>query len=102
MIGIKDFKMPKGCGDCACYDVEWARCSFVNKSAENIDKRLAECPLVAEVVPVKRGIWHWDSDEGHYYCSECKKYVYEIGEVLSGYYKSCPWCGAKMDGKENE
>lgn len=54
MIGIKDFKMPKGCGDCACYDVEWSSCVFVNKSADDFDKRLEVCPLAEDVEPVVR------------------------------------------------
>lgn len=100
MIGIKDFKMPKGCGDCACYDVEWARCAFVNKSAEDFDQRLAECPLVADVEPIKRGHWIGKPIAGYatVRCSNCK----EAFNENNGKWLYCPCCGAKMDGEENE
>ena len=99
--------MPKGCGDCACYDVEWARCAFVNKSADDFDKRLEECPLVEDVAPIKHALWRselvkkedWKGNMQSYYqpisCSLCHAAHYEES-------RCCPHCGAKMDGKEEE
>lgn len=46
----------------------------------------------------KKGTWIWD-DEG-YHCSECFLHAYGCtGEVLSGQWKYCPHCGAKMEGE---
>lgn len=46
----------------------------------------------------KHGKWIWD-DEG-FHCSECWFHAYgNTGEVISGEYKSCPNCGARMDGE---
>ncbi len=105
MVGIKDFKMPKGCGDCACYDVEWARCVFVNKSAEDFDKRLAECPLVADVAPVIHAFWTSQNEmiDNVYFeqciCANCRHdngENWEIGSQIP----YCSNCGAKMDFDE--
>lgn len=68
MIGIKDFTMPKNCGECRCYDVEWARCSFLDKDTEGFDKRPTDCPLVEDVKTVVR-------------CKDCKWVS-----------RDCEWC----------
>ena len=50
----------------------------------------------------KKGFWEWGEDED-YRCSVCQKYVYGcLGEVLSGHYKYCPYCGAAMEGEEDD
>lgn len=47
----------------------------------------------------RTGRWIWD-DEG-FHCSECWHHTYgNTGEVLSGIYKFCPNCGARMEVKE--
>lgn len=86
MIGIKDFTMPKNCGECRCYDVEWARCSFLDKDTEGFDKRPTDCPLVEDVAPVKHGEWKWVR------CPKCGV-KYKCVEAC-GY---CPMCGARME-----
>ena len=51
----------------------------------------------------KKGFWEW-VDDMDYRCSVCQNYVYGcLGEVLSGHYKFCPYCGCAMEGeKTNE
>lgn len=50
----------------------------------------------------KKGFWEWGEDED-YRCSNCQKYVYGcLGEVLSGHYKYCPYCGSAMEGEEDD
>ena len=45
------------------------------------------------------GRWIWD-DEG-YHCSECLYHAYgNAGEVLTGQFIYCPWCGAKLCEEE--
>lgn len=41
----------------------------------------------------------WLYDEGDVVCSECDGIV--PGEIEYIRYKFCPWCGAKMDEKED-
>lgn len=49
----------------------------------------------AEVRLAVKGNWIWD-DEG-YHCSECFYHAYgETGEVLSGNWHFCPYCGSEM------
>ena len=46
------------------------------------------------------GRWIWD-DEG-YHCSECLYHAYgNTGEVLTGQFIYCPWCGAKLCEEED-
>lgn len=54
----------------------------------------------ADVEPVRHGYWHevipnTDGRNGDYECSVC-------GEAVVVKYPNCPYCRAKMDGKENE
>lgn len=50
----------------------------------------------------KKGFWEW-VDDMDYRCSVCHKYAYGcLGEVLSGHYKYCPFCGCAMEGEEDE
>lgn len=50
---------------------------------------------------LKHGHWEWHEDNREWYCSECKRFVYSVSlEVMSGEYKFCPHCGAKMDEVE--
>ena len=50
----------------------------------------------------KKGFWEW-VDDMDYRCSVCHKYAYGcLGEVLSGHYKYCPFCGCAMEGEEDD
>ena len=50
----------------------------------------------------KKGFWEWVDDMG-FRCSCCHKYVYDcVGEILSGCFKFCPYCGARMEEKTDE
>lgn len=104
MIGIKDFTMPKNCGECRCYDVEWARCSFLDKDMEGIDKRPTDCPLVDDVEPVNHACWIGLDVEGYadgcpvydtWRCSNCLTEFWSEGEPPS--HDRCPNCGARMN-----
>lgn len=54
------------------------------------------------VVERKKGFWEY-VDDMDYRCSNCQKYAYGcLGEVLSGHYKYCPYCGAAMEGEEDD
>jgi len=56
----------------------------------------------ADVVERKKGFWEW-VDDMDYRCSICHKYAYGcLGEVLSGHYKYCPFCGCAMEGEEDD
>lgn len=51
---------------------------------------------VADVAPVRHG--RWDSNSIAIVCSECGR-AFNLVEMFAHY---CPWCGALMDGKEDE
>lgn len=56
----------------------------------------------ADVVERKKGFWEY-VDDVDYRCSNCQNYVYGcLGEVLSGHYKYCPFCGCAMEGEEDD
>ena len=48
----------------------------------------------ADVAPVRHG--RWDADMGGVWCSVCGEYSEE------GEWDYCPYCGAKMDGGEDD
>ena len=65
-------------------------------------KKFNEITPTIDVVERKKGFWEWGEDED-YRCSCCHKYAYGcLGEVLSGHYKHCPYCGAAMEGEEDD
>ena len=72
---------------------------YAEGDADNIPvvlKKDIEAIPAADVRPVVRGRWIWDDEAFH--CSECFSHAYgNTGEVLSGYYNYCPYCGAKME-----
>ena len=58
---------------------------------------IALCKETTETEPIRHGRWIKVSDKApKYCCTECD-HLYNNKE-----YKRCPFCGAKMDGKENE
>jgi len=77
----------------------------------NIDNELTkdECDRLKQVMmdsPIlllpsaqRTGRWIWD-DEG-YHCTECFYHAYNAtGEIMTGEYKFCPNCGARMEVQE--
>lgn len=60
------------------------------------------CPAPADVEKVRHGRWIWTGagKENPPYCSECEreaKWCEDYGFLTEDY---CPYCGARMDGKE--
>lgn len=50
----------------------------------------------ADVQPVKRGKWIGVDYDTYFECSECKHMTdWQL-------YKYCPYCGARMDGEQND
>ena len=59
-------------------------------------ERVRTAPTI-EAEPIRHGKWKKVSDKApKYSCTECH-HLYNNKE-----YKYCPFCGAKMDGNENE
>lgn len=53
--------------------------------------------------PYSHGEWEWHENACEWYCSNCKRFAYSAYlEVISGEYKYCPHCGAKMDKVEGD
>ena len=65
-------------------------------------KHIAEAPTID---PVKHGRWV-DRGVRDWCCSECNAEIQKVRHVDGYYYKDlpkyCPYCGAKMDGGEDE
>lgn len=62
----------------------------------NCYKFLAEQPTI-ESETVRHGCWVSNYEESPtVYCSECGA---GAGKALAKWYKCCPYCGAKMDGR---
>lgn len=75
------------------------KCDFPYISEETLEELLDDAPTIEEQ---KKGFWEW-VDDMDYRCSVCHKYAYGcLGEVLSGHYKYCPYCGSAMEGEEDE
>jgi hypothetical protein len=57
--------------------------------------------LSVDVEPVKHGEWTNNEDDWEYYkCSICRNEAYWDTDYGQQLFDFCPWCGAKMDGKE--
>lgn len=68
------------------------------------EQALKDAPTI-DAVPVVHGEWK-QHKKGGIYCSACK-HDNHCGDVrlIMGYVQKfpiCPWCGAKMDKKEND
>lgn len=63
----------------------------------------AECLPTADVVEVKHGEWieetYIDEKRSDFKCSVCE-FDDTFYRNLMSFYKYCPYCGAKMDGKK--
>ena len=69
---------------------------------DNVNVNALEIAVRAMAEERKKGFWEW-VDDMDYRCSVCHKYAYGcLGEVLSGHYKYCPYCGCAMEGEEDE
>lgn len=65
-----------------------------------VNKERVDTIPTADVEPVRHGYWHevipnTNGRNGDYECSVC-------GEAVVVKYPNCPYCCAKMDGKEEE
>lgn len=78
---------------------EGQRCEFIAciTDEELIDMWEEKRVNIQYLIEEKKGFWEW-VDDMDYRCSCCHKYAYGcLGEVLSGRYKFCPYCGARME-----
>lgn len=71
-----------------------------------VEGEIAEQPA-ADVAPVCHGYWipQFVSKRGlsnHFVCSECAKSTFTPRKFEMIKYAYCPYCGAKMDGKEDD
>lgn len=65
-------------------------------------RRFNEITPTVDAVERKKGKWEY-VDDVDYRCSVCHKYAYGcLGEVLSGQYKYCPYCGCAMEGAKEQ
>lgn len=62
-------------------------------------QRVIDSIPAADVRPERHGKWKRSCDEYSYFCSICGEEPDKSGRLLSDF---CPWCGAKMDGKDGE
>ena len=66
-------------------------------------KQIADAPTI-DAAPVVHGKWEWNTNNGFYYCSNCK--TVSPREDQDGEYcdcpNYCPNCGAKMDGERKD
>ena len=67
---------------------------------DEIEDIVNEIPA-ADVEPVKHGKWTSNGDDWECYkCSICRNEAYWDADYGQQLFDFCPWCGAKMDGKE--
>ena len=76
-----------------------ADCECIKKRLEKAAKRVSTIPA-ANVAPVVHGRW-LKRRNGGTSCSRCGHYTQYKGRVLDmSEAIACPWCGAKMGGRE--
>lgn len=83
-------------------DAEQQNHSYSTMMLYEIADMIEDAPTV-EAVPVVHGEWERISNRPKTYirrCSVCSRESYTC--FSSRDYNFCPWCGAKMDGKEKE
>lgn len=67
-----------------------------NGYSDTYDKEMIVAVL--EDVPSAQRTGRWIGDDEAYYCSECKKHAYgNNSEIITGDFKHCPFCGARME-----
>ena len=84
----KELKIRDFCGDYAL-DIPFADGSKPNHAT------------VCEMEEIRHGKWEYDSGDvgyANYLCSECKNFLTFYEDI--DLYPYCPYCGAKMDKKE--
>lgn len=62
---------------------------------------------VADVAPVRHGLWIWHEESFEYECSDCScrfdyEKTYELFDHGFQFANFCPNCGAKMDGGDGD
>ncbi len=81
-----------------CIDI--SDCTDIDDIFTEAERAIDDLPT-ADVAEVKHGEWKIvDSDLG-WVDGKCSACGYTDCFYESGFYKFCPECGAKMDGKEN-
>ena len=83
-------------------DIDGSECLDTERDYEEVARRIDECET-ADVEEVKHGEWVEDFmiGEGVYRCTNCDdKFVTLEGTPYDNRLFYCPFCGAKMDGKE--
>ena len=84
-----------------CIDI--SNCTDVDDIFIEIERTIDEQPT-ADVVEVRRERWDYEnSDVGgaDYSCSACRNIITVSSESQDeDLYSYCPYCGAKMDGKD--
>lgn len=91
--------MGKSCWDCIHCDV----CANIDGFSHHVSD-VSKCKRFkdkADVEPVKHGEWVNNDNEWKFYkCSICGNEAYWDTDYGQQLFDFCPWCGAKMDGKE--
>lgn len=78
-------------------------------SAEHCKLAIKAAPTI-DAEPLRHGRWVDIGNNAGMRCSECRykiRYKNGVKDVMSnhipaGYYRYCPFCGAKMDGDKDE
>lgn len=98
----KIWEMLHAIGGCGAKPDTWA--DGWDKAINAAISKLDELPA-DDVRPERHGEWYnWGRDWKccqHFQCSECKKEVVRCIDSKAQF-QYCPYCGAKMDGKEGE
>lgn len=91
--------MGKSCWDCIHCDV----CANIDGFSHHVSDA-SKCKHFkgkVDVEPVKHGKWTSNGDDWECYkCSICRNEAYWDADYGQQLFDFCPWCGAKMDGKE--
>jgi hypothetical protein len=96
-ILIRDMKMPRCCDECWAMDDygDYPRCRITGEQHgypfRYEEYRMPDCPL-RPAPEEKHG--RWIISNGNVCCSECGEPNME--------WNFCPFCGARMDGEEEE
>lgn len=71
-----------------------------------IEECIDDAPTL-DYAPVRHSYWKHETptkDDGQkpFVCSECGLRHPRYGDTDKAYFTCCPWCGARMDAKEDE